>query len=206
MTGYHCGVIRCVFLLAAISAFAAERPNGLYAVFETSKGSFTARLYEKDAPLTVANFVALARGEKPWLDPATRKMTARPLYNNITFHRVVPGEMIQSGDPTATGAHNCGVRLADEILPGLRFDSSGKLAMANTGNPDSAGCQFFITVNAMTVWNGKYAVFGIIVDGMNVVNAINHQPVRGDRPVDPVKLLSVTIERTGPEPSSKRKR
>jgi cyclophilin family peptidyl-prolyl cis-trans isomerase len=120
------------------------------------------------------------------------------LYDNITFHRVVPGEMIQSGDPSGTGGHNCGFTIEDEFLPGLRFDSSGRLAMANTGKPNSGGCQFFITVNPMRVWNEKYTIFGVVVEGQDVVSKINRGPVRAERPVNPVKLISVTIERVGP--------
>lgn len=169
-------------------------------------GKITARLYEKDTPVTVENFVALAQGTKATLNPKTRTMVKLPLYDNITFHRVVPGEMIQSGDPTGTGSHNCGFTIRDEFLPGLRFDSAGKLAMANTGGPDSGGCQFFITINAMRMWDGKYTIFGVVVAGQDVVSRINHTPVRGDRPVDPVKLIGVTIERIGPEPVKKGKK
>jgi cyclophilin family peptidyl-prolyl cis-trans isomerase len=169
-------------------------------------GEITARLYEKETPRTVENFVALAQGTKATGSPRTGKMVMAPLYNNITFHRVVPGEMIQSGDPTGTGAHNCGFTIPDEFLPGLRFDIAGKVAMANTGQQDSGGCQFFITDNAMSVWNGKYTIFGVVVEGQSVVSKINHAPVRGDRPVDPAKLISVTIERVGPEPVKKPKK
>lgn len=169
-------------------------------------GSFTARLYEKETPLTVANFVALARGKKTTRSPKTGKMEARPLYDNITFHRVVAGEMIQSGDPTGAGTHNCGVSIPDEYLPGLRFDNTGKLAMANTGDPNSGGCQFFITVGPMPTWNGKYAIFGAVVEGQDVVWRINHARGHGDKPVDPVKLITVSIERIGPEPVKKAKR
>ena len=168
-------------------------------------GTITARLYEKDTANTVGNFVALAQGEKATRDPKTGKMVKRPLYNNITFHRVVRGEMIQAGDPTGTGSHDCGVTIPDEFLPGLRFDDGGKLAMANTGAPDSGGCQFFITADSMRAWNGKYTIFGVVVDGRDVVSKINHAPVRGDRPVDPVKLSNVTIERIGPVPIKKKK-
>jgi cyclophilin family peptidyl-prolyl cis-trans isomerase len=168
---------------------------GLYAIFTTSEGAITARLYDKDTPGTVANFVALAQGTKPWRDPKTGAMVRRPLYDNITFHRVVPGEAIQSGDPTATGAHNCGVTISDELLPGLRFSAPGRLAVANNGNPDSGGCQFFITAQPMLRWDGKYTIFGEVVAGMDVVSKISHMPVHGDKPVDPVKLISVSIER-----------
>ena len=182
-------------LIAGCALSQAQRKPGLYAVFETSEGRITAKLYEKEVPNTVRNFVALARGEKAWLDPVARKAVKRPLYDGITFHRVVSGEMIQAGDPTGLGTHNCGVRLRDEFLPGLRFDGSGKLAMANTGEPDSGGCQFFITEGPMQTWNGKYAIFGYVVEGQNVVHKIAQGKVRGDRPVDPVKLIRVVIER-----------
>jgi len=188
--------ISCLAILIAGGALLqAQRKPGLYAVFETSEGKITARLFEKDVPNTVRSFVALARGEKAWNDPATHRMVKKPLYDGITFHRVVSGEMIQAGDPTGIGTHNCGFTIHDEFLPGLRFDTAGKLAMANTGNPDSGGCQFFITEGPMPSWNGKYAIFGQVVDGQDVVHKIARAKVKGDRPVDPVKLLHVTIER-----------
>jgi cyclophilin family peptidyl-prolyl cis-trans isomerase len=187
-----------LFLLAAGCLSAQHQSNGLYAIFHTSMGDIRARLYEKDTPIAVENFVALAQGTKATLSPKTRKMVKVPLYDNITFHRVVSGEMIQSGDPTGTGSHNCGFTIPDEFLPGLRFDTGGKLAMANTGEPDSGGCQFFIT--------GKYTIFGMVVEGQDVVSKINQGKARGDKPVDPVKLIGVTIERVGPEPVKKRKK
>jgi peptidyl-prolyl cis-trans isomerase A (cyclophilin A) len=199
-------VFRIVLLLLAASCLSAQqRPNGLYAIFQTSKGDITAKLYEKDTPIAVRTFVALAQGTKATRDAQTGKPVYRRLYDNITFHRVVRDEMIQAGDPTGTGAHNCGFTIPDEIMPGLRFDIAGKLAMANTGAPDSGGCQFFITVNAMQAWTGKYTIFGIVVQGQDVASAINRAPLHGDRPVDPVKLLSVTIERVGPEPVKKKR-
>src|SRR5436309_1055328 len=136
-----------ILLLAAAALAQTPRPAGLYAVFDTSEGSFTARLYEKETPGTVQNFVGLAQGTVAWRDPQTRKMVKRPLYQNITFHRIVPHDAIQAGDPTGVGNHNCGFTIGDEFLPGLRFDRGGRLAMANSGNPDSGGCQFFITAN-----------------------------------------------------------
>ncbi len=169
-------------------------------------GNITARLYEKETPITVGNFVELAQGAKATRSLKTGKMVKVPLYDNITFHRVVPGEMIQSGDPTGTGTHNCGVTIRDEFLPGLRFDAAGKLAMANTGDPDSGGCQFFITVSPMRMWTGKYTIFGVVVEGQDVVTKINHSPVRDDKPVNPVTLMTVSIERVGPEPMKKKRK
>jgi len=202
------GPMRRFALLLLMTGLAAAqpRPNGLYAIFKTSLGDIAARLYEKETPITVENFVALAQGTKATLDPKTGKMSLRRLYDNITFHRVVPGEMIQAGDPTGTGAHNCGFTIRDEFLPGLRFDSAFQLAMANTGAQDSGGCQFFITTNPMRVWNGKYTIFGVVVEGKDVVARINRGPVQGDRPLTPVKLIGVAIERVGPEPVRKRRK
>lgn len=182
---------------AALLTAQTPRKPGLYATFETSEGKIVARLFEKETPNTVKNFVALARGEKAWIDPAARKIVKRPLYDNITFHRVAPGEMIQSGDPTGKGTHYCGFTIRDEYLPGLRFDSAGKLAMANSGNPDSGGCQWFITEGPMPMWTGKYAIFGQIVEGQDVVHKIAKLPGHGDQPVNPAKLIHVEIERVG---------
>lgn len=183
-------------LLALAAAAAQPRVvPGLYAVFHTSEGDIMARLYEKDTPATVKNFVALAQGTKAWADPVTHKWVKRPLYDGITFHRVVPGEIIQAGDPTGKGTHNCGVHVPDEILPGLRFDRAGKLAMANTGAPDSGGCQFFFTANPEPQWTGKYTIFGVVVDGLDVVSKISRMPSAQEKPIEPVKLISVTIER-----------
>lgn len=187
-------------------AAAAKVPNGLYAIFHTSMGTIIARLLEKDVRTTVDNFAALAKGTKAWRDPKTGTMVSRPRFDNITFHRVLPDIMIQSGDPSGTGSYPCGVTIRDEFLPGLKFDRSGKLAMANTGAPDSGGCQFFITEIPMPSWDGKYTIFGQVVLGQDVATKIGRAPVHGDRPVEPVKLLGVAIERVGPEPAQKVKK
>jgi len=191
-----------LIILAAASACAQEPalPNGLYAVFATSAGTFTARLFEKDTPESVRTFVGLAQGTKPWKDPKTGKMVNRPLYNNLLFYRVMPGDMIQSGSPTGSSAWDCGFTIRDEYLPGLKFDRSGQLAMANAGKDDSGGCQFFVTLGPVPRWTGKYVIFGNIVRGMEVVEKINHAPAHGEDPVHPTTLISVTINRVGAEP------
>ena len=196
-----------IFLLiwtAATSFAQTPRKPGLYAVFNTAEGTFTAQLYEKETPNTVRTFVGLATGTQPWLDPETHKPVKRPLYNNITFHRVT-SDMIQAGDPTGLGTHNCGFTIKDEFLPGLRFDRSGRLAMANTGTPDSGGCQFFVTVGPVPTWTSKYTIFGQVIEGENVVEKIDHAKARDEKPLEPVKLISVTIERVGPPPGKKKK-
>ncbi|HVO99273.1 MAG TPA: peptidylprolyl isomerase [Bryobacteraceae bacterium] len=189
-----------IVFAALVGAQTVPSKPGLYAVFQTSQGTIVARLYEKDTPVAVQNFVALAQGTKPWKEPNTGAMVKRPLYDNLIFHRVLPGLAIQSGDPTGVGSHDCGIRIHDEFLPGLRFDTAGRLAVANTGAADSGGCQFFITTDAMQQWNGKYTIFGNVVSGQDVADKISKVKVRGDRPVDPVRLITVTIERVGPAP------
>lgn len=182
------------FAVVAAAQTPAMKP-GLYAVFDTSLGGFTAQLFEKETPVTVRSFVALAQGNKPWLDPKTKTMVSRPFYQNLTFHRVLPEVMIQSGSISGQSADNCGVRIPDEFMPGLQFDRAGKLAVANTGEPNSGGCQFFITEDVMREWNGKYTIFGQVVAGQDVVHAINHLPSRAERPDKPAILNGVTIMR-----------
>ena len=184
-------------MAASAAAQSAALPKGLYAVFTTSAGNFTAKLYEKDTPETVKTFVGLAEGTKAWREPQTGRMVKRPLYKDLLFYRVIPGEIIQSGSPTGSTMSACGFRIRDEFLPGLRFDRSGKLAMANSGDENSGSCQFFITAGPASQWNGKFAIFGNVVEGMEVVEKINRAPVHGDSPVNPVKLIGVTIQRVG---------
>jgi cyclophilin family peptidyl-prolyl cis-trans isomerase len=195
-----------LFATALLAQQAVPLKPGLYATFNTSKGEIIALLYEEYTPASVKNFVDLAQGTKAWRDPQTGAMVKRPMYNNITFHRVLRGQMIQSGDPTGSSAHNCGVTVPDEPQLGLQFDRSGRLAVANSGKPNSGGCQFFITDDLVRSWNQQYTIFGQVVSGMEVVDAISHAPLHGDKPVDPVKLISVTISRVGPERADKHKK
>ena len=173
------------------------RTPGTYAVFETSEGNVVCRLFEKDAPTTVANFTELAEGKREWTHPTTRKKTSDPLYNGTIFHRVIPQFMIQGGDPQGTGMGGPGYQFADETKGSPhRFDKPGKLAMANAG-PNTNGSQFFITV-ANTEWlTGKHTIFGEVVEGYDVVEKISNVPRgRQDRPNKDVVLKSVTIERS----------
>ena len=200
-----CSLILFAGLLWGQNAELPSKP-GLYAIFNTGKGTIVAVLYEKETPASVKNFVELAQGVKAWREPQNGAMVKRPLYNNITFHRVLRGQAIQSGDPTGTSGHNCGVSVPDELRLSLNFDRSGRLAVANTGEPNSGGCQFFITDDLVRDWNQKYTIFGQVVSGMDVVHAISTAPLHGDKPVDPVKLISVTISRVGPAPGEKKKK
>jgi peptidyl-prolyl cis-trans isomerase A (cyclophilin A) len=186
---------------AAPEKAAPQLEPGLYAVINTSMGTITAELFEKATPITVRVFIGLARGGVPWLDPQTRKPVTRPLYQNITFHRVIPDFMIQTGDPTGTGAHNCGFTIKDEIVPTLKFDRPGRLAMANIGRPNTGACQFFITDAPYSSLNGGYTIFGQVVDGQPIVGKIA-RVVRdsNDKPRLPIRLIDVNIIRVAPAP------
>jgi cyclophilin family peptidyl-prolyl cis-trans isomerase len=183
---------------------AAPLKDGLYAIFNTSMGNITVELFEKETPVTVANFVGLAKGAKAWQDPKTKALVHRPMYNNITFHRIMMDQMIQSGDPSGGKGEGCGVHVKDEVRPDLKFNQPGRLAMANTGEKNSAGCQWFITqASSAAPWDGQYTIFGQVVEGQDVVKALSRVAVVHDgtfKPKDPPKLISVTIKRVGPEP------
>jgi peptidyl-prolyl cis-trans isomerase A (cyclophilin A) len=143
----------------------------LYAVFKTSAGDITCRLFEKDAPETVANFVGLATGSKEWTDPRTGKTTHAKLYDGTVFHRVIPNFMIQGGDPLGTGTGDPGYRFKDEFQSGRKFDKPGLLAMANAG-PNTNGSQFFITEVATPHLNNRHTIFGEVVKGFDLVPKI----------------------------------
>ena len=178
------------------TAAAMIHPNGPSVVMDTSMGRITCQFYQKQAPKTVANFINLAQGTRDWTDPATKKvMHHKPLFDGTIFHRVIPDFMIQGGDPLGTGRGGPGYKFADEIHPDLRFDRPYLLAMANAG-PGTNGSQFFITVTPTTWLNGKHTIFGDVVTGQDVVEAIVSTPTKpGDRPVTDVVLQSVTISR-----------
>jgi peptidyl-prolyl cis-trans isomerase A (cyclophilin A) len=172
------------------------RQPGTYAVFNTSEGTITCRLFEKEAPITVKNFTDLAEGKREWKDRVSGKGGNGPLYSGTIFHRVIPNFMIQGGDPSGTGMGDPGYRFQDETKGSPHsFDKPGKLAMANSG-PNTNGCQFFITVAPTTWLTGKHTIFGEVVEGQDVVDKIANVPRnRQDRPNKDVVLQSVTIER-----------
>jgi peptidyl-prolyl cis-trans isomerase A (cyclophilin A) len=171
-------------------------PNGPTVVMDTSKGRITCQFYQRQAPKAVANFIGLATGTIDWTDPTTHKIQhKKPYYDGTIFHRVIPEFMIQGGDPTGTGQGDPGYGFENEVDPNLNFDQPGRLAMANTGEPNSNGSQFFVTEQAYGSLNQKYTLFGQCDDAsVQVVKAITH--VRrddSDKPLTNVVLRKVTI-------------
>lgn len=177
----------------------------LQAVIETNKGKFTCELFDKQAPVTVANFIGLATGKRAWLDPKTNKwVQKKPLYDGLVFHRVIPHFMIQGGDPQGTGMGNPGYRFQDEFSPELTFDKPGRLAMANAG-PATNGSQFFITDSTPTHLNNRHTIFGQC-EPVSLVTEIASVPTGpANRPVDAVVIKKVTISHAKPAKAAKAK-
>ena len=158
-------------------------------------GSFAVRLMPEHAPKTVENFVGLAIGTRQWTDPRIRSSSSEPLYPGTVFHRVIPDFMIQGGDPEGSGRGGPGYRFEDECPPGgPGFDRPGLLAMANAG-PNTNGSQFFVTVARTPHLTGKHTIFGEVIEGYDVVEAISKVPTSsGDRPREDVMIERVDIE------------
>jgi peptidyl-prolyl cis-trans isomerase A (cyclophilin A) len=195
MTGGILLAIASCMVVAACQNQEASLNPGVYAHFTTSAGNFTIRLFEAEAPRTVANFIGLAEGSREWTDPRTNAKVKKPYYNGLIFHRVIAGFMIQGGDPLGQGTGGPGYRFEDEFSPKLRHDKAGILSMANSG-PNTNGGQFFITL-APTPWlDNRHSIFGEVVEGMDVVTKIGTtKTLPGDRPASDIVMQTVTIER-----------
>ncbi|MBI5631000.1 MAG: peptidylprolyl isomerase [Elusimicrobia bacterium] len=189
--------------LAAVFAFGAcarqapkQAASQRYALLKTSKGAIMVRLFMDKAPRTTAHFIGLASGKKAWRDPRDGKTKQEPLYHGVLFHRVIPGFMIQTGDPRGDGRGGIGYEIDDEFDPSLSYDRPGLLGMANAG-PNTNGGQFFITLAPTPHLNGHHTIFGEVVRGLEVAHAIaavpRDQSDGSDRPLDPVFLESVTL-------------
>lgn len=167
----------------------------LQAVISTNHGDMVVRLFEQRAPKTVANFVGLATGQREYQDTETFEKTTGRYYDGLIFHRIIKNFMIQGGDPTGSGRGGPGYKFADEFHPELRHDGPGKLSMANAG-PNTNGSQFFVTTRATPHLDDKHAVFGEVVEGLDVLKAIeNVKTGARDKPVEPVVMEKVEIKR-----------
>jgi len=189
-----------LLLLLALTVVSCQNkypdlPNGVYAEVITNKGTFVAKLYNEATPLTVANFVSLAEGTNQMVDD---KHKGKKFYDSVIFHRVIKDFMIQGGDPTGTGAGNPGYKFPDEIVPALVHDRKGILSMANSG-PATNGSQFFVTLKETPWLNGKHTVFGEVVEGIEIVDAIGLVDVQpqSNKPLDDVMIQTVNIINKG---------
>ncbi len=178
-----------------IAAQTTDQKKPVYATFKTSMGDIVVELFEDKAPKTVANFIGLASGTKEWTDPKTGEKVKRPLYNGTIFHRVIPGFMIQGGDPLGNGTGGPGYRFEDEFHPDLKHNKSGILSMANAG-PNTNGSQFFITHKATPWLDCKHTAFGEVIKGQDVLDAITKVGRDSrDRPTKEIVIQQVIISR-----------
>lgn len=180
---------------AAPAADAEKGVKEMIATMETTQGTIKIRLFHKEAPKTVANFVGLAEGTKEYTDPKTGNKTKGHFYDGLIFHRVIPGFMIQGGDPLGTGTGGPGYEFEDEFSPNLRHNKPGILSMANAG-PGTNGSQFFITDAPTPHLDNRHSVFGEVTDGLDVVKKIaNVSRNAMDKPKEDVKITKLTITR-----------
>ena len=196
-------------LMPAMVLAKPKAPRETYALIETSEGRIVARLFTDLAPKTCAKFIGLATGKTKWFDPLTEKSSNRPLYDGTFFHRVIPGFMVQGGDPRTRqpdgpdnrwGTGGPGFEFDDEFHPSLRHSKPGILSMAN-GGPNTNGSQFFITVAATPWLDDRHTIFGEVIDGMDVVNAIARLGNRENgRTSKPVALVHLRIVNKLPKP------
>lgn len=187
-----------LFLTLALASCQEKYPDlgdGVYAEFVTNKGTFVAKLYNDSAPLTVSNFVALAQGTNGMVDSINK---GKRFYDGLTFHRVIKDFMIQGGDPKGDGTGNPGYAFPDEVTDTIQFDKKGLLAMANSG-PGTNGSQFFVTLKETPWLNGRHTIFGEVVVGQDIVDAIGILETEkpGDKPVHPVIMEKVNIINKG---------
>jgi peptidyl-prolyl cis-trans isomerase A (cyclophilin A) len=170
-----------------------KKGKNMIAVFDTSLGQIKIELFNDKAPKTVENFVGLAEGTKEWTDPKTGQKVKKPFYDGLKFHRVIPNFMIQGGCPLGNGTGGPGYRFEDEFHKDARHSKPGMLSMANAG-PNTNGSQFFITVAATPYLDNRHAVFGEVIEGMDVVMNISKVKTGSmDRPVEDLVIKSVKI-------------
>jgi peptidyl-prolyl cis-trans isomerase A (cyclophilin A) len=188
---------------AAKPATPAARPT---AIIDTTAGKMTCTLYPDKAPIGVANFIGLATGTKDWKNPMSgASVHGKPLYDGTIFHRVIPGFMIQGGDPAGNGSGDPGYQFKNETSPDLLFDQPGRLAYANSG-PNTNGSQFFITEVATAHLNGGYTIFGQCDEAtVTLVKQIARMATdpTNDKPFRPVKITHVTIIKAGAAAAAK---
>ncbi|MFB0903723.1 MAG: peptidylprolyl isomerase [Nonlabens sp.] len=192
------GLLAIIALVLIASSCEDKYPDvedGIYAEIQTNKGIMFAQLYYEEAPISSANFIALAEGKHPLVNDSLK---GKPFYDGLIFHRVMKDFMIQGGDITGTGSGDIGYKFDQEVTDTLKHDSKGILSMANSG-PNTNGSQFFIMHKENPSLDMRYNVFGKVVKGIEVVDSIAMTPVDGQRPVDSMVMQKISIIRKGKE-------
>ena len=190
----------CMLYLTVSCGESSEQPEtsgepANMLIIETTLGTIKCELFPEQAPVTVDIISSLADGTREWTHPVSGDtMTGTPYYEGIIFHRVIPNFMIQTGDPTGTGTKGPGFMFDDEFHADLRFDQPGRLAMANRG-PNTNGGQIFITVVPTPHLDGRHTIFGQVVEGQEVADAISEVPANQSRPIEEVSIVKVTVVR-----------
>jgi peptidyl-prolyl cis-trans isomerase A (cyclophilin A) len=197
----------CLVVVLVTTSLLAQNTAQPKAIIDTTAGKINCTLFPDKAPKSVANFIGLATGTKDWTNPTTgAKMHGVPLYNGTIFHRVIPGFMIQGGDPAGSGAGDVGFGFGLEVTPDLKYDRAGRLAYARTNDPNTNAAQFFITVAPASFLDMKYTIFGQCED-LDVVRQIVNAPRdANDRPRNPTVIRTITIVQPGaasPKPATK---
>jgi len=186
-----------LLVLSAAAGFSAPSSDGMYATLQTTMGDVCFELYYTNVPRTVANFVSLAEGTRPWLDPRDGFISNDPYYNGIIFHRAESNFVIQCGSPKGTGKDGPGYFFNTEIDPALRHDRYGIVAMANSGENRNGG-QIYFTVKPEPGLDDRYSVFGLVTEGMEVVSNIAAVAVDGkNKPLADVTITNTFITRNG---------
>jgi peptidyl-prolyl cis-trans isomerase A (cyclophilin A) len=188
-------IIALVFIASSCEDKYPDVEDGIYAEIQTNKGIMFAQLYYQEAPISSANFIALAEGKHPLVNDSLK---GKPFYDGLIFHRVMKDFMIQGGDITGTGSGDIGYKFDQEVTDTLKHDSKGILSMANSG-PNTNGSQFFIMHKENPSLDMRYNVFGKVVKGIEVVDSIAMTPVDGQRPVDSMVMQKISIIRKGKE-------
>ncbi|MEO9952146.1 peptidylprolyl isomerase [Nonlabens sp.] len=186
-------ILALIFMASSCEDKYPDVEDGIYAEIQTNKGTMFAELYYKDAPISSANFVALAEGKHPLVNDSLK---GKPFYDGLIFHRVIKDFMIQGGDISGTGSGDVGYKFDQEVSDSLKHDSKGILSMANAG-PDTNGSQFFIMHKENPGLDMRYNVFGKVVKGLEVVDSIATTPVNGQKPVEDMIMQKISIIRKG---------
>jgi peptidyl-prolyl cis-trans isomerase A (cyclophilin A) len=203
----YIATLPCLFLIVlsyvAYAQPADKRKPGLYWTLQTDKGNISCKLFEMEAPVAVRTMVGLTIGKLSYIHPETKQEMRNKFFDGLIFDRVLPGILIQGGDLLGTGVgepEGPGFPFKNEIVPSLKFDMPGRLAMANSG-PDTNNSHFFITAAAYPAFNGKYTIWGQCEnpDVVKAIAAVPRDP--GDTPVTPVHIQHAIVERVGVAPA-----